>query len=680
MRDERKWRLAFAEFEAMHAHVPSHVSEKFVSDYHAVLDKMADASEEDLDSFRIPATELKPRVVSVQLGGLRSPGKAHYSKDNYCDTNLFKRKIDALASYLPNIEERMRRPITTDDSKDYWSMSTPQLERLATKFGIGGYGDQHGHVERDVIIKGLLKRDSALQSPPLQANRSADYGTVPNTNLRQTSRRTSPNMNPEDAATILRQLISDAARLKSESFGSPKRDEWAETAQAALRQAFGDGGSILKSFGRAQSIMFKAGDTEENLRKAANDTLASEEAVLLSAITQLGWQTPSDDPAVEASRAAGEEPGFRAWDEGPVRSIKSTFNVGDANFLIVDGEVWRDTEVEEEEHLIVGHFHGGSVARVAQLSFEDLKGYFDRIEISDPTAKKDLFDWEFAYLEVDLFTATEDRVDVVFRIEYDLEFWARDYSIADLAIATEKAVTKHSSRFTYWQRSGNTAIEGFGVSSSMSLKDFVSDALEMRKYLAEVPQVIRTELNEQESRAIRLVFDFPPTIKNACEQYLMYFVQFLSDMGIDAKAEVKERARSVLFSVTPEDDKQALERIWEALQVYLGLPAISGLALAAHGFQDVAISQLQANILHLQSQVMLSKAAIEMQNSTIEAKDARIALLQERIDLRTFQPVNHPKVEEEELVKGLVSVKKWDYKFLELNLPEILRRLKRRFR
>ena len=110
-----------------------HASEKFVSDYHGVLNKMADASEEDLDSFRIPASELKPTVESVQLEVLNSPRKTNYSKDNYCDESFFRRKIDALARYLPNIEERIYQPTAPDDSKDYWSMSATQLERLCSK-------------------------------------------------------------------------------------------------------------------------------------------------------------------------------------------------------------------------------------------------------------------------------------------------------------------------------------------------------------------------------------------------------------------------------------------------------------------------------------------------------------------------------------------------------------------
>ncbi len=54
--------------------------------------------------------------------------------------------------------------------------------------------------------------------------------------------------------------------------------------------------------------------------------------------------------------------------------------------------------------------------------------------------------------------------------------------------------------------------------------------------------------------------------------------------------------------------------------------------------------------------------------------------LQERLDLRALQPMVSPArepPEKEDLVKDLVAVKKLDYKGIELNLPEILRRLKR---
>lgn len=188
MCDERKWRLAVAHFEAIRSNVPGYVGESFVDDYHAALDEMAAASGEDFDSFRVPTAELKPRVVSVQLGSYRGGrGRTNYSKNNYCDSNLFQRKIDALTAYLPIVEETMCQPQVQDDSRDYWRMSTAQLERLAHEFHIGGYADQHGHVDHDIIIKKLRERDKAMQPQQPISSHFTNTGTIIGSNIQQGS-------------------------------------------------------------------------------------------------------------------------------------------------------------------------------------------------------------------------------------------------------------------------------------------------------------------------------------------------------------------------------------------------------------------------------------------------------------------------------------------------------------
>jgi hypothetical protein len=204
MRDEREWRKALAEFQAMRGNIPGYISEAFVHDYHGILDRMARASEQDFDSFRVPQSELKPRVTGVRVAGRRSPGKTYYSNDNFCNSNLFQRKIDGLTAYLPTVEESMRQPQPSDDSKDYWSMSTAQLEILAGKFGIGGYADRHLNVDRDIIINALLRRDKAMQPKSAPAHHVANYGTIIGSSIQQGS--------PGASATVTHS-VEDQRRL-----------------------------------------------------------------------------------------------------------------------------------------------------------------------------------------------------------------------------------------------------------------------------------------------------------------------------------------------------------------------------------------------------------------------------------------------------------------------------------
>jgi len=475
-------------------------------------------------------------------------------------------------------------------------------------------------------------------------------------------------MSPQKAIMILKKLLGEAMALPGEASESPKRSQWTNTARGALEQA-GVSSSVLESFDSYQAFIAYSGQTEQESREQMNSSLSGMTAVLQSAIAQLGWEIEEEEPATEPTNA--------------VRPAVSKFGVNEAEKVVVNGEVWEGSSVRTGKHEFrIGRFSGDSVSKVWNLSFEDLSPNFDVVEIAIPGASKDLHDWEFSWLEIILSASLrEGQVQLAYRVEYDLEFWAKQFSISDIATAIEKTLARHSTPFTYWQRDEHTCIEGFGVSMWISRKGSVQSALIEVSELKRLVPLIRAELVDRDTTAVNLVFDFPAPIKSACEQYLLYFVQFLSDLGIEANAELKTEASKVLFSVTPVDEKQALDQIREALRIYMGLPLAPDFAITASQFRDVAVSQLQANVLHLQSQIMLAKAAMEMKNATLEAKDAHIALLQDRIDLRNFQPKGQPEAadsDKEELVKDVLSVKKYDFKFLEINFPELLRKLKRR--
>ena len=76
------------------------------------------------------------------------------------------------------------------------------------------------------------------------------------------------------------------------------------------------------------------------------------------------------------------------------------------------------------------------------------------------------------------------------------------------------------------------------------------------------------------SDEIPLLFEFPREIKNACTQYLVYFSQFLYDLGIDTSIELKESASLTLFKIKPKNKIEALENIMFALNTYLNIPAV----------------------------------------------------------------------------------------------------------
>jgi hypothetical protein len=174
-------------------------------------------------------------------------------------------------------------------------------------------------------------------------------------------------------------------------------------------------------------------------------------------------------------------------------------------------------------------------------------------------------------------------------------------------------------------------------------------------------------------------FAFPPEIKSVCNQYLMYFAQFLADLGIEANTTLKEEANRVLFTITPKDKEQALDVIYEALAVYLN----SSNEDINNGLSEpnIAIYQWKANIQHLQSQLELAKALMQAKEATIEALKLSNYQLQTIISSKNqlISTATHES-KPENVLGGIVSIKKYEGKGFSIDLAEIFRRLKRKFR
>jgi hypothetical protein len=167
MRDEKKWQLAQARFESFRKHIPHSIGVERVREYHDVLELLQAAVNEDLSIFHIPDSEMRPVVTGIPLmATYRNPRpKVTYSDKVFCDNGYFRRQIDGLAAYLLSIEDRQTEPRT---GNDYWSMSDGELETLASRFHIEGYGFATGHIDRNIIISALLRRDKAIRAgnPP----------------------------------------------------------------------------------------------------------------------------------------------------------------------------------------------------------------------------------------------------------------------------------------------------------------------------------------------------------------------------------------------------------------------------------------------------------------------------------------------------------------------------------
>jgi hypothetical protein len=351
--------------------------------------------------------------------------------------------------------------------------------------------------------------------------------------------------------------------------------------------------------------------------------------------------------------------------------------------LIVDGERWEHSVALKSgsDNRVSALLWGDAVRKVEGESLADLAAHFSDLELVLSDIRKPQSSLTFDFLEIRCDRReSSPTMQVVFKVDQDFNLWAAPFSIADFAASIEAAVRAHPELdFQYWQRRQEIQ-KGFGVSTRVPVNESLGAVLSIAS-LNDLEGYVEAALAQH--KLVRVQFNFPSLVRNACEQYLLYFVQFLSDLGIEAQAELKEEAQKTLFTVVPTDQSQALTQIWKALEVYLHLPGSKEFETAAAHLDDIAVYQLKANLAHLHGQAQLMLAQLQLMRATISVKDTEIALLKERFDLQRFSEPAEPSAkagdEAEAIVPGYLGVKKlvlWD--FLEIELPEMLRKLKRR--
>ena len=67
---------------------------------------------------------------------------------------------------------------------------------------------------------------------------------------------------------------------------------------------------------------------------------------------------------------------------------------------------------------------------------------------------------------------------------------------------------------------------------------------------------------------------------------------------------------------------EALERIQEALDIYLRMPQSPNFDAEVTRYTDIAVQQYVSNVFHLRSQLALAQAILETKNATIDALQA----------------------------------------------------------
>jgi len=263
----------------------------------------------------------------------------------------------------------------------------------------------------------------------------------------------------------------------------------------------------------------------------------------------------------------------------------------------------------------------------------------------------------------------------------DFVNWNKPYSIAEFSEEMSIMIkADENPLYEFFEVDDEIITNGFGF--EVTLIDENSILSEIERTLINyadnlLDTTIASIISKLDANVLVTYFDFPDPIKTACKQYLVYFAQFLMDIGIDVETEIKEDAHKTLFKIIPNNNNESLELIKNALDVYLRMPNVDDLTiLKTENSNDISIMQLQANVLHLKSQLLIASSVMQLKDATIE--QLQLSNYQYKNSLQG-NIIKNEIDKEEEVIKGILSVKKYDGKGFTVNFAEILRRMKRKF-
>ncbi len=327
--------------------------------------------------------------------------------------------------------------------------------------------------------------------------------------------------------------------------------------------------------------------------------------------------------------------------------------------------------IYDDNDLVGGIYKDEVIERLIEYSFSDIPSNIQAIQIPTNNPNTWANDVSAELIFKDHHSAKSPAIKFELRI-YSEE-WSKPISINEYAALLEEAcININPDNIEYFQ-DDEFVTNGFGfifknINCSRSIDNVVCECLSVIDSFGKYAE--KEFIEKVNTGKLSIFFDFPKEVRPACEQYLMYFIQFLRDIDIKAESEISHSRGRTLFTVIPDEGERVLLSIQASLSAYLNLTEAENISQVSN---DIALKQLEANVFHLKSQLALSSATIQAKDSTINALQLSNFMLSESIETKP------QKIEKsEDAFGGVVKVKSLDFKGVSIDLAEILRKVKRR--
>jgi hypothetical protein len=276
-------------------------------------------------------------------------------------------------------------------------------------------------------------------------------------------------------------------------------------------------------------------------------------------------------------------------------------------------------------------------------------------------------------------TQDEDGVQLYCALTLVSENWETPLSRAEFLVELYRRLIRHY-EVTIFENSRDTGSRNNGLSIRHTVKhteSTIGAEISMhREQLRKILDRTVSHIAGTSRESLAVFFDFPESIKVACEQYLLYFGQFLNDLGVSATTSLTHETGQVLFTVTPSSREEALDKIRQALDLYLELASSP---ISDSKDESIAVQRLESSVLRLRSDLKLAAAELQAKDATIKAQNLMIGILNGEVLIDAVTDVSPKPEDKEDVIPGVVSLSTYKEKGLEIHLGEVFRRLKRFF-
>ena len=258
---------------------------------------------------------------------------------------------------------------------------------------------------------------------------------------------------------------------------------------------------------------------------------------------------------------------------------------------------------------------------------EDLRSHLNQ-NFSELTNKFDVFHLEYSKTEdANIALFVKDHEAGV-HILFDLSLWANHFTYQEFE--NEFFTTLNSSMYQAELAHENEITIDLDIADLMD-KNLLQEIDTLIGFVKDCSKKVHAKLTEEsKGNIIKKVFDFPHEYVVPCTQYIIWFGEFLNNLGIDANVSTNQTGSQTQVIISPNDCPELLSEIEKLFYQYLSLPYAELLPPERNLSQSEMLSfqSLKMQVQHLQTQIQMKDAIISSyQNTNKNLSDQHSELL-----------------------------------------------------